>query len=97
MPSNYVTLSLINIINAQLPDILQDDCLKHASIRETWLTSSQPTPFVQMNQVAIRCDRATGDNKGGTMISVPQHMQPCHTQIFASSGIEVLVTALITA
>ena len=42
----------------------------------------------------MRCDRASGDNKGGTMISVPQHMQPCHTQRFASNGIEVVVTTL---
>ena len=28
------------------------------------------------------------------MISVPQYKQPCHTQIFASNGIEVIVTTL---
>ena len=38
---------------------------------------------VSVSKVAIRCDRASGDNKGGTyMISVYQHMQPCYTQRF---------------
>ena len=49
---------------------------------------------MQKKQVAVRCDRASGDNKGGTMISVPQHMQPYHTQSFASNGIEVIITTL---
>ena len=99
LPNHYVTLSLLNVrsIIAKLPDILQDNSLKHASILcfcETWLTPSQQTPIVQNNQVAMRCDRASGDNKGGTMISVPQYMQPCHSQRFASNGIEVVVTIL---
>ena len=45
----------------------------------------------------MRCDKASGDNKGGTMISVPQHMQTCRTQMFASNGIEVIVTTLSVA
>ena len=99
LSNNYVTLSLLNVrsIIAKMPDILQDNSLNHASILcfcETWLTPSQQTPVVQNNQVAMRCDRASGDNKGGTMISVPQYMQPCHTQRFASNGIEVIITTL---
>ena len=99
LSNSYVTLSLLNVrsIIAKMPDILQDNSLKHASILcfcETWLTPSQQTPVVQNNQVAVRCDRASSDNKGGTMISVPRHMQPCHTQRFASNGVEVIITTL---
>ena len=86
LTNNYVTISLFNIrsIIAKLPDIVQDNCLKHANILcfcETWLTPLQPTPVVQNNQVAVRCDRASNDNKGGTMISFPQHMRPCNTDL----------------
>ena len=49
---------------------------------------------LQENQVSIRCDRISGDNKGGTMISVQQHMQRCNTRLFTSNGIEVIVTTL---
>lgn len=50
---------------------------------------------MQNNQVAIRCDRANNDNKGGTMISVRQHIQPCNTQIFTSNDIEVIDATLL--
>ena len=45
LTNNYVTISLLNIrsIIAKLPDIVQDNCLKHANILcfcETWLTPS---------------------------------------------------------
>ena len=86
---NHVTIALLNIrsISSKLPDLATDNGLKYASILcfcETWLTASQPSPAVQDNQIAIRCDRASGDNKGGVMISVPQDMQPSCTRRFAS-------------
>ena len=71
-------------IAAKLPDIANDHGLKYASLLcfcETWLIPSEPSPVVQDNQIAIRCDRASGDNKGGVMISVPEDMQPTHTCI----------------
>ena len=81
---NHNTIALLNVrsITAKLPDIACDGNLKYASILcfcETWLTSHQPSPIVQNNQIAIRCDRASGDNKGGVMISVPQYIQPTNT------------------
>ena len=98
--SSYVTLSLFNVksIVAKLPDLKQDSDLKSASILcfcETWLAPSQPSPSVQDNHVVLRCDRAMNDTKGGTMISVPQNMQPNHTYTFASSGVEVLATTVL--
>ena len=43
------------------------------------------------NQIAIRCDRASGDNKGG-LVSLKIMMQPSHAQChrFASIGIEAV-------
>ena len=76
---NHVTIALLNVrsITAILPDIACDDGLRCASIIyfcETCLTPSQPSPIVQNGQIAIRCDRMSGDNKGGVMISVPEEM-----------------------
>ena len=97
---NHNTIALLNVrsITAKLPDIACDGNLKYASILcfcETWLTPSQPSPVVQNNQIAIRCDRASGDNKGGVMISVPQYIQPTNTYRYASNGIEALSTTLL--
>ena len=98
--NSHVTIALLNVrsIVAKLPDIAQDDSLKCASILcfcETWLTASQPSPIVQPNQIALRCDRASGDNKGGVMISVPQDMHPFDTHCFTSNGIETVTTTLL--
>ena len=85
-------------IATKLPDIVKDDGLKCTSILcfcETWLTPSEPSPIVQDNQIAIRCDRASGDNKGGVMISIPEDMQPTHTRRYASNGIEAVSTTLL--
>ena len=94
---NHVTIALLTVrsIAAKLPDIASDDGLKYASIMcfcETWLTSSEPSPVVQ---IAIRCDRASGDNKGGVMISFPEDMQPTHTHRYVSNGIEAVSTTLL--
>ena len=64
---------------------------------ETWLTPSEPSPIVQNNQVAIRCDRPFGDNKGGVMISIPDGMQPINTRRYAPNGIEAVSTILLLA
>ena len=74
----------------KLADIEQDMCRKAANILcfcETWLTASQASPNIPNNQVASRCDRQTGDNKGGAMIY--SQMQTCHARSFTSPGIEV--------
>ena len=47
------------------------------------------------NQIDIRCDRATGDNKGGVLIACPQNMEPSHTYGFACHGIEAVSTILL--
>ena len=49
---------------------------------------------MQNNQVAVRCDRASGDNKGGVM-SVPQCMQQTDTHRYASNGIEAISIRLL--
>ena len=99
LPNTYVTLSLLNVrsINAKLADIQQDECLKYACINcccETWLSPVQKSPLLQ-NQLGIRCDRASSDSRGGTMISILQEMHFCRTQTFTSNGIEVVITTLV--
>ena len=42
---------------------------------ETWLTPPEPSPVVHDNHTNIRCDRASGDNKGGVMISISDNSQ----------------------
>ena len=103
LSNNYVTIALLNVrsIIAKLPDIETDNNLKCANIQcfcETWLSASQPTPEVlNHNRTALRCDRATHNNKGGVMITVPQHMQPSQTQIFATNGIEAICSTFLLA
>jgi hypothetical protein len=76
---NHVIISLLNVrsIAAKLPDIASDNSIKHASILcfcETWLSTYEPSPVVHNNHITIRCDRASGDNKGGVLISIPEDM-----------------------
>ena len=101
-PSNCtcVTIALLNVrsINAKLPDIDKDSSLKCASILcfcETWLTPTQRSPLVLDNQIDIRCDRVTGDNKGGVIICCPQTMEPSRTHGAACHGIEAVSTILL--
>ena len=87
-----MTISLLNVrsLVAKIADIEQDMCLKAADVLcfcETWLTASQASPNILSHQVAARCDRQTGDNKGGAMIY--SDMQICNTCSFTSPGIEV--------
>lgn len=100
LPDSYVTIALLNVrcIAAKLPDLEQDSSLKCASILcfcETWLSSNQPSPVVQHNQLRLRCDRTLGNHKGGTMISVSQNVQPVNTSIFTTNGIEGVSTTLL--
>ena len=79
------TIVLLNVrsILGKLPDIIADTSLSSATIEcfcETWLNASQPSPVLLDNQIDIRCDRITCDNKGGIMICVPSEMKPSNTQ-----------------
>ena len=99
LPDNYVKICLLNVrsLIAKLADIEQDMCLKAANVLcfcETWLTATQSSPSILSDQVVVRCDRQTGNNKGGTMICVPSHMQPSQTCTFTSNSIEVACSTL---
>ena len=99
LPENYITICLLNVrsLVAKLTDIEQDMYLKATNIVcfcETWLTASQTSPSILNDQVVVRCDRQTSDNKGGTMICIPRQMHPTHTCSFTSSGIEVACSTL---
>ena len=84
-PSSCVTIALLNVrsIIAKLPDIRADNSLKSASILcfcETWLNASQPSLILLEDQIDIRCDRVTCENKGGVLICVPSQMNPYNVQ-----------------
>ena len=92
---SHVTIALLNVrsIVAKLPDIRADKNLSCASILcfcETWLNASQPTPLLLCDQIDIRCDRMTNENKGGVLICVPSHMSPTNVHRFATTGIEAV-------
>ena len=94
-PSSHVTIALLNVrsILAKLPDIRADHSLRSASILcfcETWLSASQPSPVLLDDQIDIRCDRVTCENKGGVLLCVPSHMNPSNVHRFATSGIEAV-------
>ena len=61
---------------------------------ETWLSLSQPSPRIRDGHVVLRCDRVSGNSKGGVLMSVPSNMQPSHTSTYTSHGIEGLTTRL---
>ena len=54
---------------------------------ESWLTP--PEPFLcsvkTTKLIAIRYDRASGDNKGGAMTSIPERMQLTNTHRYTSN------------
>ena len=94
-PSTHVTIALLNVrsILAKLPDITADHNLRCASILcfcETWLNASQPSPVLLHDQIDIRCDRVTCENKGGVLLCVPSHMNPSNVQRFATIGTEAV-------
>ena len=97
---SYLIVALLNVrsIVAKMPDIKRDSILNSASIHcfcETWLNASQVSPLVEPDQIAIRCDRMTCENRGGVMICVPSQMQPYNIQRFAANGIECVSTTLV--
>jgi endonuclease/exonuclease/phosphatase family metal-dependent hydrolase len=92
---SHVTFVLLNVrsIVAKLPDVRVDNNLSCANILcfcETWLNASQPTSVLLDDQVDIRCDRMTNENRGGVLICVPSHMSPTNVQRFATTGIEAV-------
>ena len=96
---SHLTIALLNVrsIVAKLPDIIADDSLRTTTIQcfcETWLNASQPSPVLLDDQVDIRCDRITRENKGGVMICVPSQMKPSNMQRFAANGIEAISATL---
>ena len=95
----HITVCLLNVrsLVAKLADIEHDIYLKAADVvcfRETWLTASQASPSIVNDQVAVRCDRQTGDNKGGTLICIPKQMDPTSLRALAFSGIEIACSTL---
>ena len=93
--SSHLTIALLNVrsILAKLPDIRADNSLRSASILcfcETWLNVSQPSPVLLDNQIDIRCDRVSCENKGGVLICVPSHMNLSNVQRFVTSAIEAV-------
>ena len=92
---SHVTFALLNVrsIVAKLPDIRADINLKSANILcfcETWLNASQPSPMLLDDQIDIRCDRMTNENRGGVLICVPGLMSPTNMHRFATTGIEAV-------
>ena len=96
--ASHLTIALLNVrsLVSKLQDIMCDSSLKSASILcfcETWLNATQSSPVLLNNQIDIRCDRITGENKG-VLICVPSHMNPCNAQRFATNGIEAVSVTL---
>ena len=94
------TIALLNVrsILHQVPDITADKILSSANILcfcETWLNGSQCSPVLRPNQIHIRCDRLTCENKGGVMMYVPSQMQLSDIHRFARSGIEAVSCMLL--
>lgn len=80
-----LTIALLNVTSIlhQIPDITADKTLSSANILcfcETWLNASQCSPVLRPNQMHIRCDKLTCENKGGVMMYVPSQMQPSDIQ-----------------
>ena len=95
----HLTIALLNVrsIVAKLPDIHADKNLRSASTLcfcETWLNASQPTPVLLHDQIDIRCDRMTCENKGGVLMCVPSQLNPTNVHRFATSGIEAVSTTV---
>lgn len=95
-----LTIALLNVrsILHQVPDITSDKTLSSANILcfcETWLSGSQCSPVLRPDQMHIRCDRVTCENKGGVMMYVPSQMQPSDIHRFATSGIEAVSCILL--
>ena len=70
LPSTHLTVALLNVrfIVSKLNDIHADHFLNSADVLCFCETPEQPSPIVKADHVIHRCDRATSDHKGGTML-----------------------------
>ena len=66
---NYQTLKKTAVLDVQLYSVFVD--------------ASQPSPLVHHDQIGVRCDRISCQNKGGVLICIPSQMQPTNTTRFA--------------
>ena len=99
LPNDYTTISLLHIrsIVAKLPDIEYDSNVNATDIlcyTETWLSPSQPSPCIKEGHIVLRCDRVSGNSKGGVLMSVLSAMEPSHINTFTTHGMEVRTTRL---
>lgn len=106
-PDNHITIALLNVrsIIPKVPDIHHDDIHHDESLKsvatlcftETWLTHRQASPTLVDDHTVLRCDRMSGENKGGVMISLHQSIQPAHVTTFSPGGIpiEAITTTLV--
>ena len=84
--SSHVTIALLNVRSILAKSLTTvSDLLVYY---ETWLNAS---PVLVDNQVDIRCERVTCENKGGVLICVPSQT---NTQRFATKGIEAISTTI---
>ena len=93
LPFTLRTIALLNVrsLLTKVPDIRADRSLMSASIQcfcKTWLNASQPSPVLKDDQIDIRCDRMSCENKGGFVMIVPRQMHPCNTWRFGTNGVE---------
>ena len=63
-------------------------------VTETWLSPLQPSPSLKQDHDVFRCDRSTGNHKGGVLISAPKCYHPLQTQTTNSSSIEYVSVQL---
>ena len=56
------------------------------------LNASQTSPALNNDQIDIRCDRVTSENKGGVMMYVPNQM--FNTQRFVTNGVQAISVTL---
>ena len=57
---------------------------------ETWLNAAQPTPLLLDDQIDVRCDRMTNENRGGVLICVPSQFNSSNAHRSANTGIEAV-------
>ena len=94
LSDTQVSVALLNVrsIVPKVPDICQDNSLKSAAIlcfTETWLTHEQTSPALLDSHTVLRCDRASGENRGGVVLSVHQSMVPTSVTNYTLSGIPI--------
>ena len=63
-------------------------------VTETWLSPLQSSPSLKPDHDVFRCDRSTGNHKGGVLLSAPKCYHPLQTQITNSSSTEYVPVQL---